>query len=262
MLFHFFRTFENVIFIFFSYGGKLDLCQDFAFWHHVKETLNVCIDDASSELYPIARKCVAHNGQMSEIINVCGKSDEGGVITDLEICPNSTTQSDCNKTDDFFCSESKSCIKKKQLCDGIVHCLYGEDERFEHCTFPESATLNCTERGRTSKYNIEIKATPCNGQTECKDGKDEECEKNNLYIYIPMFCAFVVIAIFFFSLDYSIKRQQHDVVITNTSDEPISDEAIRCRQNLKGNQLAKLKVCNYYITLTVLLILYMSKCSK
>ena len=179
---------------------------------------------------------MASDNQINDIIEVCGKSHWSS-IKNIEICPNSTTQSECNG---FYCNVSQSCIKQEQKCDGIVHCLNAEDENFDEChnTFKESATIECRERNRASKFNITIKATPCNEERECEDKDDEDCEKNNRLIYSLLFCAFVLIAIICYSVrysvHYSIKRRQQDVVIASASeskiDDPISDEAIRSRQ--------------------------------
>ena len=67
------------------------------------------------------------------------------LIRRIETCPNSKTKSECNKTDDFYCSKSMSCIKKRDICDGIVHCYHGEDENLETCAhiYPATATINC-----------------------------------------------------------------------------------------------------------------------
>ena len=166
-------------------------------------------------------------------------------------CGLTTTKSECNKTNGYYCSLSQSCIKQEQKCDGIVHCLHAEDENFDECKniFIETATIQCFESNRTSKYAITIKATPCNEEKECKDKNDEDCEKNNLFICILLFSAFVVTAIICYSLHFSTTRQHQVVIaccihttIAHKTESNISDEAIRIRLNLKGNQLAELKV--------------------
>ena len=79
----------------------------------------------------------------------------------------------------FYCQVSKTCIEKNKICDGVVHCIIGEDESLEACEhvfherFSKSARIICLEVNRTS-YNFWIKAIPCNGIVECKDGVDEQ----------------------------------------------------------------------------------------
>ena len=61
----------------------------------------------------------------------------------------------------FFCTKSRQCISKSQICDGIKHCEDGgEDEELEGCKrrkiFPSEATLPCYEFGRPEKYQVHI----------------------------------------------------------------------------------------------------------
>ena len=72
-----------------------------------------------------------------------------------------------------------------KTCDGVVHCIEGEDEADETCKgqldFPEEATIVCYENRPSLDYNITIRAVPCNNITECRDGKDEDgCKANEL----------------------------------------------------------------------------------
>ena len=61
---------EMLFSFFFRVRGNHELCQDFAFWHHVNVKLDICIDDATSDNYPIARKCVSYHNQIDDIIKV------------------------------------------------------------------------------------------------------------------------------------------------------------------------------------------------
>ena len=84
----------------------------------------------------------------------------------------------------FYCSKSKTCIKYSNKCDGVVHCIKGEDEDVEECKhlFPQSATLNCIEPDRPVN-DVWIKAIECDGIMECKNKEDEKsntCEKYNV----------------------------------------------------------------------------------
>ena len=66
------------------------------------------------------------------------------------------------------------------MCDGIVHCMHGDDENFELCknrkVFADEATIECVEN-RPKGLDITILAIPCNNVTECRDGRDENCEE-------------------------------------------------------------------------------------
>ena len=72
-----------------------------------------------------------------------------------------------------------------KTCDGVVHCIEGEDEADETCQgqldFPEEATIVCYENRPSSDFDITIMAVPCNNITECRDGSDENgCKANEL----------------------------------------------------------------------------------
>ena len=109
------------------------------------------------------------NKSIAELGNDCVKSSNP-----RNYCPNSSNKTEC-KDPNFYCNISKSCIEEGKKCDGIKHCIFGEDEAIETCdsTFPESATVECL-----GSNQIWIKAIRCNGVTECKNGEDEpeECE--------------------------------------------------------------------------------------
>ena len=53
-----------------------------------------------------------------------------------------------------------SCIRKSDICDGIVHCYHGEDEDLENCAhiYPQTATIKCLEinRGRIETLFVQI----------------------------------------------------------------------------------------------------------
>ena len=166
--------------IFFRLAGNHDICQDYSFWSSIENcrTDPNEIDYKGRALYPYARKCIAHekyqNKSQASTKNSCGKyvgrnSATSDLDEILDICPNSTNETDC-KGNEFFCNRSQSCLDKAKICDGIVHCIFGEDEGIELCksTFPETATVQCKEIDRGS-YDISILATPCNGIQECSD---------------------------------------------------------------------------------------------
>ena len=141
--------------------GNHQLCQDFSFWSDITKSFNnSCISDENGD-YPVVRKCITHKMPANkEMINkYCGFS-WNCLIRRIEACPNSKTKSECDKTDDFYCSKSMSCIRKSDICDGIVHCYHGEDEDLENCAhiYPQTATIKCLEinRGRIETLFVEI----------------------------------------------------------------------------------------------------------
>ena len=147
----------------FSFYGNHELCQDYSFWSE-KKTIDHCIGKMSSvygqyvnSQYPYARKCSALKNQNMEVENsyTCGyfkvHSIESDTRVNLDICPNSIeSQKECEEKGKFFCKNSKSCIEKAKVCDGVVHCLDAMDEEFELCqhTFPETASFRCKEKNR------------------------------------------------------------------------------------------------------------------
>ena len=169
--------------IFFSQLG-FDFCFDYSFWNDT----NKCYNGTDTDKYTHARLCSAYNKNKSiaDLGNDCSESRwykeyyiQHSFWSHLaEYCPNSSNESQC-KDPNFYCNISKSCIEDSQKCDGIKHCIFGEDEAIETCdsTFPESATVKCVEPNRPLD-DIWIKAVHCNGVTECKNGEDEpeECE--------------------------------------------------------------------------------------
>ena len=91
--------------------------------------------------------------------NTCGnfkvQSIESNKPVNFDICPNLfESQKECEEKGKFFCKNSKSCIEKAKVCDGVVHCLDAMDEDFELCqhTFPETATFRCIEKNRDRYY--------------------------------------------------------------------------------------------------------------
>ena len=92
-------------------------------------------------------------------------------------CPDSSNEAECASKDQyFFCKQSKTCILEAKKCDGVVHCIKGEDEAIENCLHlyhQNSNSLTCIEPNRPAD-DVWIKAIKCNGKTECKNGEDED----------------------------------------------------------------------------------------
>ena len=139
---------------------------------------------------------------------------------------------------------TNSTISEK-TCDGIFHCIYGEDEMFELCknTFPEEATIECIENRLPGSIDVTIMATPCDGIIECQDGRDESCEEDKwiliviivglflaticIYLYLvfvrlPMWKKYVFRDFDYFKIDYKLMASDYS--------------------EMRGNTLAKMKV--------------------
>ena len=137
----------------------------------------------------------------------------------------------------FSCFEVDLLFTDKK-CDGIVHCIEGEDESDETCkdslAFPEEATIECIEN--RLGYDINIKATPCDGVKECRDGSDEQCKEDKL-IYYGIVAGLVLLTGTVYNYLKWYKLSWKDRVISHNS----SDDLGSC-SNLMGDELAHLKV--------------------
>ena len=168
-------VFNTAIKIIFSYPDSAGLCEDFSFWNDS----NICYK-FKYKFNSYAKWCSIYNTTKSigELGDECSFF-EYSYSSGAESKPNCPDRPDIPcYAPDFYCQTSKTCIKKKNICDGIIHCIKGEDESLEACMdvfderFNASARVICSEANRTTN-DFWIKAIPCNGIVECKNGIDE-----------------------------------------------------------------------------------------
>ena len=135
----------------------------------------------------------------------------------------------------------------EKKCDGIFHCLYGEDEMFEECkvTFPEEATIECIEKRLPGTIDVTIMATPCDGIIECRDGSDENCEEDRLILIVAIsvlilttVCVYLYLVLVRLPL-WKVSMLKEFDNHSNDSEFYPSD----CSK-MTGNSMAKLKVLN------------------
>lgn len=129
------------------------------------------------------------------------------------------------------------------MCDGIFHCLYGEDEHFELCkdTFPKEATIQCVERRLPGTIDVTIMAIPCDGIIECRDGRDENCEEDKWILVIATTLLLLITICIYLYLVFVRLPIWKTSVFLDFGDGNIdskSDDFTR----VKGDKLAKLKV--------------------
>ena len=139
---------------------------------------------------------------------------------------------------------TKQTISEK-TCDGIFHCLHGEDEEFELCkdTFPVEATIECVENRLPGTINVTIMAIPCDGIVECRDGRDENCNDDKLILYLVTAVLFLTtICIYLYLVFVRLPLWKYSVFrdFDYGNIDPKS-KAYDC-SGMKGNKLAKLKV--------------------
>ena len=138
-----------------------------------------------------------------------------------------------------------------KTCDGIVHCIEGEDEADETCKgqldFPEEATIICYENRPSLDYDITIRAVPCDNITECRDGSDEDsCKGNGLILVGIVVLVLIVVTngIYHYFKWISLGWKHATISQKSTLDEW---DPKKCHE-YKGNDLANLKVMTEWIS--------------
>ena len=68
--------------------------------------------------------------------------------------------------DEYRCERADVCLPQRMICDGDIHCPYGDDE--SNCKDCKNDARFCSQLGRClPKWDI------CNGVKDCDDGSDE-----------------------------------------------------------------------------------------
>ena len=133
----------------------------------------------------------------------------------------------------------------EKTCDGIFHCLYGEDEQFELCkdTFPKEATIKCTENRLPGTIDVTIMATPCDGILECRDGSDENCEGDKIILVINVAVLFLAtICIYLYLAFVRLPIWKNSVLRDFDAGNIDLQSSTFDLCDMKGNKLAKFKV--------------------
>ena len=143
-------------------------------------------------------------------------------------------------------SDCRLNIFSEKTCDGIFHCIYGEDEQFQLCkdTFPAEATIKCIEKRLPGSIDITIMATPCDGIVECRDGSDENCGDDKLILVIAIsLLLLTTICIYLYLVLIRLPSWKNSVLrnFDNSSNGFKKSHPSDCSE-LRGISLAKLKV--------------------
>lgn len=129
------------------------------------------------------------------------------------------------------------------MCDGVFHCIFGEDESLEACkdTYPEGATIKCIE-DRLDGVDLTIMAVPCDGVKECRSREDENCELSNVFFWSIVGTLFLVTIVVWAVLNFIVSRQKPLYYGRRVKSRFESD----CKR-FKGNKLADLKVIEFQV---------------
>ena len=131
-----------------------------------------------------------------------------------------------------------------KTCDGIFHCMKGEDEQFNICnkTYPEEATIECVEN-RLEGFNVTIMAVPCNGIRECRYGEDENhCGENQNVFQIIIASLMVITQTVYLYIRIVKKRKWKQKNLEGFGKVFQDNYKLGECGDLKGDDLANLKV--------------------
>ena len=153
-------------------------------------------------------------------------------------------------------------ISSYSICDGIIETLNGtshggSDEDLEMCSkykYPLSATTVCEKPGIYNNLTIKIRAVPCNGVVECKNGEDEKnCNLNyKEEVLTSLAIGFVVVfggsGWYVWSLDLNIfdpqERSQQEKQSDNDSDNDNEENMIKNQVLVQQIEPKKRKILN------------------
>ena len=136
-----------------------------------------------------------------------------------------------------------SILEKK--CDGIFHCLYGEDEHFEECknVFPKEATIQCIENRLPGTIDVTIMAIPCDGILECRDGRDENCDEDKWILVMVVAALFLTTICIYLYLIFIKLPSWKNSIFQDFSHNSLHSKLQHCNgSEMRGNALTKLKV--------------------
>ena len=125
----------------------------------------------------------------------------------------------------------------------MFHCMKGEDEQFDICNsaYPEEATIECWEN-RQEGFDVWIKAVPCNGIKECRNGEDEDCNEDQP-IFRIIIASLIIITQSVYLYLRLVKIHKWKENCLNSLGKGFQDnyKLGECH-DLKGDDIAKLKV--------------------
>ena len=109
--------------------------------------------------------------------------------------------------------------------------------------FPKEATIECVENRLPGTIDVTIKAIPCNGIVECRDGRDENCEEDKWILAIAVSVLFLTtICIYLYLVFVRLPLWKESVLLDFDAGNNDSETGPSECSNMKGDKLAKLKV--------------------
>ena len=109
--------------------------------------------------------------------------------------------------------------------------------------FPKEATIECAENRLPGTIDVTIKAIPCNGIVECRDGRDENCEEDKWILAIAVsVLVLTTICIYLYLVFVRLPLWKNSVFRDFDAGNNDSETVPYDCSNMKGDRLAKLKV--------------------